>query len=232
MRENPKIQYRMNKPLDKKMCIEFLGCQVGGVNFANGIFNPHPNIKKSIYSYIDSFYKKHDMYLRQTAQNFEKQWMVHERTFFQAVAIIFNNHPWPKGKYIGYLSIFDCNPRFLHNKTFQIFYMHKMGPVYVTAHELLHFMFYDYVEKKRSDVKKRLNEDGIWKLSEIVNDVVMNYKKFKQIFCKKGQYINYPELKKNISKVKRSLHGNIDIDKVIDQTVYELSYADEKILSL
>ncbi len=212
--EYPHIQFRLNKSLDKKMVIEFLDFTTGGINFGKGILNIHPEIKRSIFGYIDFFYKRNNKILKRSADNFRKKWKTKEKLFFEVISKIFRNHPWPKGKYIGYISIFDCNPRFLQDKTFQIFYKHKTGPIYITVHELLHFIFYDYVNKKRKDLRKKLSEDDFWRLSEIVNEILLNSPSFKKIINNQKKINGYPEFKKNVSCVKHKIKKITEIDKI------------------
>jgi len=218
----PRVRFRLNKNLDKKTAIDFLGFTYGGINFANGILNVHPEIKKSIFNYIDNFYKKKGRFLKRLANNFERKWRSREREFFETASKIFKNHPWPKGKYIGYISIFDCNPRFLENKTFQIFYKHKAGPVYVTAHELLHFVFYDYLTKKRKDLKRKLSDDNLWHLSEIINEIMLSSLPLKTILSIKTRINGYPEFQNHVFYIKNKIRKATDIDKVLNIAINTL----------
>ena len=89
------------------------------------------------------------------------------------------DHPWPKGLYVSYLSVFPCGPRFLENKTFQVFYLTKNISLN-TAHELLHFLFYDYFEKKFPEIS--LTEEKVWILSEVLNFLILDLPEFHAIF--------------------------------------------------
>ena len=90
-------------------------------------------------------------------------------------------YPWPEGKYISYLSIFNCNPRFIETKEFQVSYKHPETTNYVCVHEMLLFIFYDYLKKNFSKEYKKLDSKYIWKLSEIFNDVVLRLPEFVSI---------------------------------------------------
>lgn len=214
----PEVKFCLNKNLDKRIAIEFLGFAAGGINFSRGILNIHPSIKKLIFDYIDSFYKENYATLKKYANDFEKKWKLIEKRFFKITAQIFKNHPWPKGRYIGYISIFNCNPRFLKDKTFQIFYKHKAGPVYITAHELLHFIFYDYIKRRRKDLKKRLNDDELWRLSEIINSILLSSRPLKTVLDVK-KFIGYPDLEKSIKQIKKRIKRVDDIDNLIDLSI-------------
>jgi len=99
--------------------------------------------------------------------------------FFKAVDKVFA-HPWPNGLYFAYLSIFPCGPRFLENKTFQVFYLAKENASLRTAHELLHFLFYDYFEKNFSEISP--TEEKVWILSEVLNFLILDSPKFCALF--------------------------------------------------
>ncbi|MFH1457307.1 MAG: hypothetical protein ABIF17_04340 [Patescibacteria group bacterium] len=223
----PKISYKLNKPLDKKITLEFLNIKAGGVDFSNGIIGVHPELKginkqskikqkEKINKHFDSFYKQHKDYLNKRIIEFQKDWNKVEKKYFQEVNKIFKNYLWSKGKYIGYLSIIDCNPRFLNNETFQVFYFHPEGSVAVTSHELLHFIFYDYCFKKHPKIFKKLNPDDniFWDLAEIFNAVILSQPEFVKIHKIKKQS-NYPAHKKLIPVLKRLWNKEKDIDKWI-----------------
>lgn len=131
-------------------------------------------------NYVTDSYKTHQKELNDAVEKMRTEWLTIEESYFKAVDGLFN-HPWPEGKYICYLSIFNCNPRFIETKEFQAYYKHPETTNHVCAHEMLHFIFYDYVEKNFSLEYRGLGEKVIWKLSEIFNDVVLRLPEFAAI---------------------------------------------------
>lgn len=220
----PKVKFRLNKELDKRMAIEFLGHNYhGGINFAQGIFGPHPGIKIPIFCYIDNFYKQNRGFLLKVASRFQKVWSKKANSFFNATNTVFHSHPWPKGRYIGYISIFNCGPRFLDNKTFQIFYKNSNQKiVFSTTHEILHFLFYDYIDKKRKDIKNKLNENQIWKLSEIVNEILLRPEYLGKELGFTEKFAGYPEFVIIADKIKSKFKKNDVINKLIDLVINKL----------
>jgi hypothetical protein len=96
-------------------------------------------------------------------------WRKKENRYVAVTEDFFGGFRFTKGKYIAYASIIDCNPRFLDSKTFQFFYKKSVSAaVYVITHELLHFIFFDFVEKRLKKEIKHLSEDQLWDLSEIL----------------------------------------------------------------
>lgn len=80
---------------------------------------------------------------------------------------------------------------------------------YIIAHEMLHFIFFDYLDKEELDFKNTQDEHTIWLLSEWFNDLMLNLSAFKQF----GENVAsaYPEVvefskqfkdKSNITDVK------------------------------
>jgi len=223
----PKITYKSNKILDKRMSLSFLDIQVGGWDFSNGIIGVHPELKgintrnkiyqkKEINIHFDSFYKEYGQYLKKRIHEFQLDWDKVEKKYFQEVNRVFNNYSWPKGRYVGFLSIVDCNPRFLADKTFQVFYLHPDGSIYVTVHELLHFCFYEYCLKNYSNIFKKLDtENGsFWDLAEIFNVVILSQPEFVKIHKLKKIFV-YPEHRKYIQFLKRLWQREKDIDNWI-----------------
>jgi hypothetical protein len=186
----PKLKVELNQGLDEKVCLDFLNLKKAGVDFGTGIIEKHPFLRKTrnlsgktkrelIKKYISRFYKLNIDYLKRTCNKVQKEWDQKERSFFNACDRYFDYHPWPNGKYLAYISIFNCNPRFLEDKTFQVYWKHPKGFVAVAAHEMLHFLFYDFFEKNYSQVK--ISEKFLWSLSEVFNFFILQEPGFVKI---------------------------------------------------
>ncbi|OGC56194.1 hypothetical protein A3H26_03200 [candidate division WWE3 bacterium RIFCSPLOWO2_12_FULL_36_10] len=240
----PHIKFKLNKSLDIKMAEAFLDFKCGGVDFSRGIMNVHPKLKilksvknkrkrkKIIKAHFDNFYKKHGGYLKNKAAEFNTEWKTVESKFLSETNKIFKGYHFHKGKYIGYLSIIDCNPRFIKDKTFQIFYFHPSGARYVVAHELLHFIFYDYAINKFPKIFKKLDtENGIfWDLAEIFNTTILSVSEFKKIHGQKNAP-PYPEHKKYIPQITAFWKKTQDIDEWLLKS-YEYLMTNKNTLSL
>lgn len=126
--------------------------------------------------------------------------------------MFFNNFPWPKGKYEAYFSISPPCPRFIHNKTFITVYTKDGRWKGIVAHEMLHFMFYEFVRVKyapnlKNTVEKEMNEQlnktftlPLWDLSEIIDTILLNEKAFQE-FLPYPQF-PYPSHKNDYEKMK------------------------------
>jgi len=221
-----RVKFKLNKALDKKMALEFLNFKGGGIDFSRGILGIHPEIKilknlttkkkkqELINAYFDKFYKKHNDYLQKQIVRFSTEWRMIESEFMNEVDRTFKKYPLPNGRYIAYLSIINCNPRFLNNKTFQIFYFHPQGVRYVTMHELLHFIFYDYAIKKFPKIFKKTDTErgAFWDLAEIFNVIILSSPEFKRIHEQKNAPF-YPEHEKYITRLAALWEKTRDVDR-------------------
>ncbi|MBU4209841.1 hypothetical protein KKC08_01100 [Patescibacteria group bacterium] len=196
------IKILLNKNLDQQIGIAFFNHQKAGVNWREKILSIHPDLKiavikdskkqkKLIENYVEKYYQYNLKKLRKTNKEIEQQWKKIESDFFELVKKYFNNHPWPKGEYKGYLSIFNINPRFLHNKTFQIYYQSRSTNK-IIAHELLHFLFYDFL-KNNFSFSNLFDKNYIWSLSEVFNDLILSESNFIDLLGKSSSQ-GYPRL--------------------------------------
>jgi len=222
---NLKIKFELNKQLDKDMAFEFLGVQAGGINFSGGIISVHPELKNiletseneqrgMISGYFDKFYEINSEELNTRLAEMKRDWQRDEGKFIEQLQKIFKNPSVPEGRYVGYLSIINCNPRFLEDKTFQVFYKHPSGSNFVTAHEVLHFFFYDYAERKYPEIFKNLDQNSgiFWDLAELFNDVVMVDPNF--ISKSYSEHAKpYPDHIKYFDKVRDLWGKNCDLDE-------------------
>lgn len=174
----------------------FWNAKTAGSDFGIQIIQDHPAFEKLtklnvqeridfINKYVDDYYAKYRQVLTGFLKKFLKEWQSVEDKFYSEAGKIFKNHPWPKGLYICYLSIFNCNPRFLENKTFQAYYQYSYGIKYLIFHEMLHFMFYDYLQKNFSEEVKLVSEDKIWSLSEVFNHLILGLPDFMKLTQRK-----------------------------------------------
>lgn len=213
LKNYPKLKFKINKALDKKMCFNFLDYKAAGIDFGTSIIQDHPSLRKLnklnieekisfINRYVDNYYRKYRQVLIKFLKKFKTEWQSIEEQFYLETNKIFKGHPWPKGLYICYLSIFNCNPRFLENKTFQVYYRHSYGVKYVASHEVLHFIFYDYLEKNFAKEVKNILADKIWTLSEVFNNIILSTPSFIKLTQKKPLgYPTHVKLSKKLSSL-------------------------------
>ena len=176
----------------------------GGIDFGKEkIIDIYPELAKAkevtgqerrvlIADFTKKYYSEHKTELDAKLREIREEWELVASSYFSGVDQIFNNPTWPHGDYICYLSIFNCNPRFLETKSFQVYQGLSDRTNYIIAHEMLHFIFFDYLDKDEQDLKNTQDEHRIWLLSEWFNDLMLNLPVFKQF----GENVDsaYPEV--------------------------------------
>lgn len=221
-----RLRFYLNKDLDKYMASQFLNEKAGGIDFGAGIIKTHPKLAKAknsenkektalINSYFNDYYQKNKGTLLKKLKIIKNSWRKKERDFFKITENLFNGFLFQDGMYVCYLSIIDCNPRFLESKTFQVFYKKDLNDaIYTIVHELTHFIFYDFIEKNLKEEIKNLSEDKIWDLSEIFNVIVLELDLYKNIIDDKI-IRPYPDHKKYLPAFKKEFRQSKDIKEFI-----------------
>ena len=115
-------------------------------------------------------------------------------------------------------------PRFLEDKTFQIPFWHRT-PGYVPvviAHELLHFMFYDYFYARYPKYNRSADNLFAWHVSEIFNTLVQNSPAWLASFKQKS--LGYPEHTKIVKQLSRVWYrrSKWDLDGLVDEIIKEV----------
>lgn len=228
------FKFLLNKELDKKMCGQF----IKDPDFRQGIFELHPELKQVkkaggdkttkeiIDDYFNRFYNENREKLEAEKENFQKDWSSVEEGYFELIEGIFSQYEPFEGGYTGYLSIINCNPRFLEDKSFQIYYEHPMGVKYVTSHELLHFGFYEYTAEKFPELfEGRDPNQGIWwDLAELFNDVVLDGDEFQKIHGQMDIPV-YPEHEEYLEEFTKLWERTKHIDEFIEKGYESLNGA-------
>jgi len=208
-----------------------------GRNLNWAVFKKYPHLKTSFdkksykikneralrYFIYKTYRIKRTAMDRALAQH-KKRWGKIAPTFFLLVNELFNGRVWLRSKYIAYGTIWSMYPRFLEDKTFQIPFWHRT-PRYVSviiAHELLHFMFYDYFYARYSKYNHPKHNFFVWHISEIFNTIVQNSPPWVNHFKLKS--FGYPEHEKIVKRISRTFyHRNVwNLDVLINEIIKEV----------
>jgi hypothetical protein len=216
------ISIELNKKLDYKVYKDFWNFSTAGADFAALIKKDHPLITpENAERYIDSFYNENITVLEQSRDDLIDALQNKQKEFFNAVKSLFKTDV-SDTSYKGYVSIFNCNPRFVETNEFQIFYKRSTeDKLTVVFHEILHFAFFKYCDnnftEKIKDVDK--NSGKLWELSEIFNVIVLNTPQFANITGREEKLF-YPQLNEKLVQAKilwKSANG--DVCKFIDNSI-------------
>jgi len=166
---------------------------------------------KEITYFVKSFYHKREKLIHKNISLYQKKWKSIENNFYNLTDNIFDDKFWPSGKYIVYPTIWGMFPRFLEDKTFQVPYRYR-NKKYVNviiAHEMLHFVFYNYFYKKYPEYKKDRYNFFVWHISEIFNVIIQNSSKWLKVF--KVKTLSYPEHQKIINILRNKYYHKKDL---------------------
>ncbi len=177
--------------------------------------------KEEIIDFVKSFYNKEKQVMQNNMFVYQANWQKKEKNFYGLVEDLFPNNFWPKGKYIVYPTIWGMFPRFLEDMTFQVPYKYR-NKKYVNviiAHEMLHFIFYNYFYKKYPQYKEDKYNFLIWHISEIFNVIVQDSSNWLKLFEIKT--MEYPEHSKIIKELKKIYYqnNNWQIDSLIKDII-------------
>ncbi len=208
-----------------------------GRNLDWAVFKKYPRLKAQFYK--DGYYKiksekalrrfiNEKYRVRKTAMDsalvrYRKQWEKMAPQYFSLVNKLFDGRKWPRGKYIAFGTVWGMYPRFLKDKTFQIPFWHRV-PGYISvviAHELLHFMFYDYFFVRYSKYRRPGNDFFVWHVSEIFNTVVQNSPEWLGYFKLKS--MGYPEHKKIVKRISNVWYrrDKWNLDALVSEIIKE-----------
>lgn len=216
------MKIELNKQLDKEIFLDFNNFSVAGVDFGAKIRKDHPKITLDNYEeYIDSFYKENDSSLREVLEDTQRCFDEIKDVLLKELSKYFKKD-YSNENYVCYLSIFDCNPRFLETKSFQVYYKRsrelRKG---VIAHEITHFVFFDFIDNNLKTETSTLdkNDGTLWELSEIFNVIFLNLSPLQKILGRE-ELLFYPNLKEKLEKSKTmwssSKNTNEFIKKYLD----------------
>ncbi len=224
----PKIKFKIDFKKDILIFFNFLRDSKydEGRNFQWAVLKHYPyfkkfnkNInKKIVEDFVFKYYSKNKKFIERNLTIYEKNWKKIEKEFFVLIKNIFPKLKWPKGKYIAYSTMWSMYPRFLDDKTFQIPAISKKKKIvnFIIAHEMLHFIFYEYFLNKYKKYKNHKYDFFVWHVSEIFNVIIINRPDWQKILKNKDN--GYPEHKKIIKKLSKNYYNLQDlIDNIIEE---------------
>lgn len=198
------ISIELNKKIDYKVYKNFCNLKFAGADFGAIIKQDHPLIStKNADQYIEDFYNENRTILEQSCNDLMLILDEKQELFFDALKTIFKTD-FRGNSYKGYLSIFDCNPRFVEAKEFQVFFMRSIeNKLSVVFHEVLHFAFFDYCEANFAEKIKGLdkNTGKLWELSEIFNVILLNTPQLVGLIGREEKLF-YPQLTEQLEQAK------------------------------
>lgn len=198
------MKIELNKQLDKEVYLAFHDAVVGGADFGKKIHNDHPAITLENHSkYIDNFYDTHELELEEIRKDTESCYLDIKNVLYSELDTYFG-HDYSQENYTCYLSIFDCNPRYLETKSFQVYFKRSHeARREVLAHELTHFAFFDFCHGLGIENSKEL-----WELSEIFNVLFLNMPTIQKAIGAE-ELLFYPDLELKLIEISKLWEKNL-----------------------
>lgn len=213
------MKIELNKKLDKEVYLAFCEAVVGGADFGKKIRDNHPDITKENYiEYVDDFYMTNSDELGSVLKDTELCFSEIKDSLFFELQKYFGKD-YGRENYTCYLSIFNCNPRYLENKSFQVYYKrsHDMRKE-VIAHELTHFAFYDFCHEQ--GIK---DDNYLWELSEVFNVIFLNLPTIRKAIGAE-ELLFYPDLKDKLERIKEIWMKEKNVEKFIKKSLKYLNF--------
>lgn len=213
-RQYPQVLFSLNQALDAQTAFTTLDYSKNGIDYGAPIVLGHPKLieargkdsveKKSIIDrYVADYYSQHLPKLEEDRVNFQRVWDEVQPAFFETSRTVFEGYELKPDNYTAFVSIFNCGQRFLDSKSFQTYRTHPAGIIHQVAHEMLHFIFYDWIKKDPKYID-RIGTDNTWILSEVFDDLVFEQNEFTRFKSKKEGSDN-PELASIAETIKQKI---------------------------
>ena len=243
----PRVTFRKSAKKDFEILLAFTkdAKYNNGRNLNWAVLNKYPHLKthfdkdkhykikneKTLRCFIYKTYHAKQETMNRTLVQHRKHWTKIAPHYFSLIDILFSGRKWPPGKYIAFGTIWAMYPRYLKDKTFQIPFWHRTPKYFlvVIAHELLHFMFYDYFYERYPKYHYPKYNFFVWHISEIFNIIIQNSPAWLNCFKLKSH--GYPEHKKIVISISRTFYRrkiwNLDtlVDKIIKEVQNQKKYA-------
>ena len=237
---HPKVTFRKSAKKDFETLCAFVkdAKYDNGRNLNWAVLNKYPQLKtyfnkdkqykikseKVLNCFIKEMYCTKRTAMDRALAQHKKRWEGIALRYFSLVDTLFDGRKWPQGKYIAFGTIWGMYPRFLEDKTFQIPFWHRTPryiPV-VIAHELLHFMFYDYFYTRYPKYRYPKHNFFVWHISEIFNTIIQNSPAW--LNCFKLKSLGYPEHEKIVRRISRTFYRRKvwNIDELVDEIIKEV----------
>lgn len=226
----PYIKFSYSKNKDLEFALHFVSREPLNKNFLRMYLPkklvriltlPLEDRKKRVTKFIEDEYKRRGAELTESYEEVRAEWKKVKSPYFALLRILFEGHPWSKDVFKGYGTIFLCYPRWIDQKAF-LFPLEHKNPNYrviVIAHEMMHFLFFDYIQKKyrlkQDSVLPRKDKRYVWKVSEAFNTLIEGWPPFQNIFHSNPR--PYPETTKIYKEMEKFWNKEQNVPALLDK---------------
>lgn len=228
----PRVIFKKMTLEDNINNIKWMYFSDDNLNFYNAVINYFPDLKDvdismskekiniKIEELIKECYEYSENKLDEEVKRYNEVWNEYNDNYFK-VLIEYLNIDWPKDKAeivanVGLIPIF---PRYLDAFSFDLsFGLEKEKIIEVTAHETLHFLWFEKWKQLFPDFKIEEFEHPniIWEYSEMVTDPILNSKEINNILkIEEKAYDYFYEIKGLMYELKCLYQSDISVEEKI-----------------
>jgi hypothetical protein len=206
----PKVIFKIAAVDEMMPMIQFfLNPPKGGWDWSPSIFSKYPELKlllKDVEKVNErkkialDFFKQLQIsdrnLLEKRRKFFEKSWEGINDDVMKTLSEI-TEQEWPAKdkKMIARLSLSPINPRYIKERTFDVYYKSDTDKMKeIAIHELLHFIYFEKWKSLFPQVKESAFDAPYltWQLSEMVPEIVLNDKRMQEVLkCRFHSYKEY-----------------------------------------
>lgn len=216
-----RLTFVINKKEDLDVAMAFRSMKAGGVDFREwGLLAPHPALRHRrltrsvLHDYVERFHAAHATDLERMCARYERMWTDLSGPFVALTKELFGPGFPPPARYVCTVSMWNCNPRDIPHRSFQVFYRH-VRPIETIVHEMLHFSFYAYVYHRYPHARRPTQARRVWELSEAFNTVMLNDSRWRILLHLKRER-PYPALRELVRTMRAQWKKNRSVDTLLD----------------
>lgn len=223
----PKIEFGVDKKTDLEMYMMFWRSGLHKLDALAHLENVEDEeaVFDEAEKYFDAYYKEHGEEIKTRTETAERDWELVEDDFYCKTDAMFHDFPWPKGDYKGVASILSMFPRDIEGKffTFPVNPAITRKPTSTVAHEMLHFLEYDYLQKQYGlKPSESYDEDSkFWQFTENLNVLIENGESWKEFKSGERESKPYPDCEDLYKRMKEIWDKNKNIDNLIREIFKE-----------
>jgi len=175
-------------------------------------------------NFISKEYDKNIDLIEENMVSIEKTWRKKQHIFFELVNELFDEKYWGEDSCTAFSTIWGLYPRFIKERCFQIPVRGKDKDyvLNVIAHEMLHFIFYNYFLENYKEYNMNNNSFLIWNASESFNEIIQWHSKWiKEFKVGPGIYGGRESIDKKLQEKYNKLNA-ISSKELIDDIIKEI----------
>ena len=222
------IKLNINYKLQREVDVFFLLLKDSNIDDKkiNSIFKKYPELekyrknttihRKNIDNFVINNYIKNKKIVDNCVEQVESRWKSSEKYFVELCRGVFKECDFSKYMYNACPSVWPLYVRDFKNKIITFPFDRGVDDaLFVIVHELLHVIFYNYLNKEYPEIyNNEKNRNSIYNFSECLNVLIQGGEKWIDLYKIKPN--PYPQHKELYLKMKNKWKNKQDIDMLIN----------------